>query len=267
MIELTPLEIESVRAFMHDECGNDLSQREYLVSSLVGILCDRLGYRRFRDFWVDASEDTIAGAELRQQVIDTLTTSYSYFHRESRHFALLKELVRNGAIGTGPKPLRIWSAGCATGEEPYNIAMVLEDMRREGRLSSGYRIVASDISTKALAVAKAGHYSTADVARLPLAWRDRYCLRTHDGCEMRAELRRGIAFRHENILNPRPGGTFDIIWCRNVIIYFDQTVIDSLLKEFKRLTRLGGYLFLGHAEIATSIEGFSYVQPSVWLRD
>lgn len=265
-IRLTPGEIAQVSAFMRDICGNDFSDKEYLIGSKMGLLCSSLGYTRFFDLWDEAHGTTMSAAKRRQQIIDALTTNYSYFYREERHFACLAELVRNRSLPVTDGPLRIWSVGCATGEEPYNIAMALEDARREGFLARGYHIVASDISSKAIAAAERGCYEVSDFARLPSAWRTKYCFRTQDGCEVKGMLRENVEFRLENVLEPRPDKPFDAIWCRNMLIYFSKPSIKRLCTTFSAMVRPGGYLFLGHAEILGDIDGFVYVEPSVWKR-
>ncbi|MDO4536732.1 MAG: CheR family methyltransferase [Coriobacteriales bacterium] len=266
-IKLTKGEVEQVAAFMSEVCGNDFSGKEYLISSKMGLLCQQEGFLHFYDFWDSVRGHTMEAARRRQQVIDALTTNYSYFFREDQHFARLSELIGSGILPVVPGKLRVWSVGCATGEEPYNIAMALEDCRRMGQLPFGYKIVASDISSKAIAIAEKGRYSLDDYARLPPAWRKRYCGRAGDGCEVSQLLRANVEFRLENVLEPRPDAPFDLVWCRNMIIYFNSHAIKRLCSLLKGLVKPGGYLFFGHAEVLEGVSGFTYVEPSLWRRN
>lgn len=267
VVQLTTAEVAQVVALMHDLCGNDFSDKPHLVAAKMGSFCMHLGYERFCDLWGDLQGHSIAAAELRQQLIDELTTSYSYFYRESKHFDRLADFVREGSLPVGVGPLRVWSAGCASGEEPYNIAMALEDLRRAGQLPLGYQVIASDIASDAISLARAGSYDWANCLRMPSVWRARHCQPTAEGCEVGYHIRSHVEFRLENVLEPRPSAAYDVVWCRNMIIYFDQKSIERFCTLLRGLVKPGGYLFLGHSEILSDIKGFTYLEPSIWRRD
>lgn len=267
VVTLTRHEADQVVEFMLQASGNDLSDKIQLVSSKMGILCADAGYRHFYELWDALQGATIAASRLRQKVIDELTTSYSYFYREKVHFDRLARLVSTGALPVGAGDLRIWSAGCATGEEAYNIAMTLEDERSAGQLARRYHVVGSDISSKAIATAQAGRYDVADVSRMPPHWRNLYCVRSGHCYDVVNALRRNVEFRHENVLSPRLDMPFDAVVCRNMLIYFDQESAKRFCTLLKARVKPGGYLFLGHTEIMGSMPGFTYVEPSIWQRD
>lgn len=264
---LTPHEIGQVVDFMRQASGNDFTDKEKLVGSKMGALCSSTGYERFRDLWDAAQQPTIAGSQLKQRIIDEFTTSYSYFYREKAHFELLGRLIAQGDLPVGTPDLRVWSAGCATGEEPYNIAMALEDARAAGTLHGDYAVVGSDISARALQVAKAGRYSADNASRMPPHWRNLYC--KHDDQEycVAPRLRTHVELRLESVFAPRPDLPFDLVMCRNMLIYFDQASIERFCALVRGRVKSGGYLFLGHTEIMGQIDGFSYIAPSVWRRD
>lgn len=267
VVQLKQHEIELVVQFMQQTCGNDLSDKTALVSSKMSALCTQLGYRHFYELWDTVKGTSIASARLRQKVIDELTTSYSYFYREDTHFKRLSELVASGDLPVDEGALRVWSAGCASGEEVYNIAMALEDARRGGLLAGQYQIVGSDISSYAINAALESRYDIADVARMPPHWRNLYCMRSGQEYEIKGELRNHVEFRLENVLTPRPDIPFDVVMCRNMMIYFDKDSIDLFCTLLQGRVKPGGYLFLGHAEIISNLPGFTYVEPSLWRRN
>jgi len=266
-VRLTQREIDQVIEFMHQSCGNDFSDKESLVASKMSVLCGQLDYQHFYQLWDDMQGTTIAAAHLRHLVIDELTTSYSYFYREDSHFALLTKLISEGKLPAYGSELRLWSAGCASGEEAYNLAMTVEEARRGGLFAGPYHVVGSDISEHAIEDAVAGLYDVVDVSRMPPHWRTQYCMRSGSGYEVKSQLRDHVEFRCENVLSPRPDTPFDVVMCRNMMIYFDNQAIDQFRFVLQGRVKPGGYLFLGHAEILNALPGFTYVEPSLWRRD
>jgi chemotaxis protein methyltransferase CheR len=190
-------------------------------------------------------------------LIDAVTTNKTDFFREPSHFEYLErtavpELMKISDAGAR-RELAVWSAGCSTGEEPYTIAMVL------GRYASahhGFRfsVLGSDISTRVLAAAKAGIYEEEKAEPIPLELKRSYFLRSKDRerRQVRAApaLRAFVSFQRVNLMDDRYGleGTMDVIFCRNVIIYFDRPTQERLVGRLARCLRTGGYLFMGHSE-------------------
>lgn len=267
VLHLTQHEIGQVIDFMRRASGNDFVDKEALVGSKMGMLCSQAGYHHFYELWDAMQGASIASAKLRQRVIDELTTSYSYFYREPAHFSTLASLIAAGELPAGKGELRAWSAGCASGEEAYNIAMTFEDARHAGHLTGHYRIVGSDISSKAIDAAAAGRYDFANVARMPLHWRNLYCLHSGQTYDIKGRLKDRVEFRRENVLAPRLDAPFDVVMCRNMVIYFDQDSLERFCSLLHSRVKPGGYLFLGHTEIMSKMDGFTYVEPSVWRRD
>jgi chemotaxis protein methyltransferase CheR len=160
-----------------------------------------------------------------------------------RHPAQLAALGRLAAAAAGP--LTVWSAGCATGEEPYSVAIALLEAGRAGR---GDRVVATDLSDRALAAARVGLYGPRALRNLPPA----IAARWFDGGERVAEVpRRLVSFAHHNLVSdpPPPGGPFDVVFCRNVLIYFDSPTAVSVLYRLADALRPGGALVLGPVEL------------------
>ena len=196
----------------------------------------------------------VAGADERQALLDEVTIPETHFFRNPPQIRALRKYVLPELLkqAGATRRLRIWSAGCSTGEEPYTIAMLLHELLPA---SSGWdiKVIASDISTRALAAARRGRYSErAFVMTEPVDLQRFFVLDTNNGCyEVRAEIKELVEFRHHNLVTEVPPvgpGQLDLLLCRNVTIYFDRETTRSLMERFHTSLRDGGYLFLGHAE-------------------
>ena len=207
-------------------------------------------------------------------MLDALCTNLTGFFREPAHFDLLAEHVVPACAKrptTGPQRLRIWSAGCSTGEEPYSIATaVLGAVVDPGAWDIG--VLATDLSTKALLTAKKGVYSAKRVEAVPVSLRAR-CFelvqrRPEKLYRVRQGVRELIHFARMNLTAPWPmEGPFDVIFCRNVMIYFEPDTERQLVERFWRLLAPGGLLMIGHSEsLATLRHRFRYVQPTVYRK-
>jgi chemotaxis protein methyltransferase CheR len=204
------------------------------------------------------------------QLLDAISTNITSFFREPGHFAVLRRMAPRW-IREGRRRLRFWSAACSSGEEAYSLAMTLSEAI--GGEEVDLKILATDISTRALAAAQEGVYDRPALAPVPPALRNRYFERRHEAGEpryqVRPALRRLIVFKRFNLADPPfpLRGPFDAILCRNVMFYFDDRVKSRLLEEFRRLLRPGGWLFLGHAESLSGLAaGFRCVRPSVLVK-
>lgn len=226
------------------------------------LLCSRLsrrlrhhGMQRFGEYYELLRSRDPKGEELRQMV-NCVTTNKTHFFREPHHFDFLGERVFPEVAARSPRGaphrLRIWSAGCSTGEEPYSIAITVAERLRQ--LSAwNVRILASDIDTQVLEHAEAGIYSADSAAELPPQSRAQWfeSVPEHDDAlSVRDELRQMIAFRRINLVDERwpINTTFDVIFCRNVTIYFDRATQERLYTRFAQMLRPGGYLIAGHSE-------------------
>ncbi|MFW6331107.1 MAG: CheR family methyltransferase [Gemmatimonadota bacterium] len=261
-LELSPDEFGRISATMQAVAGIRLPPgKETLVKSRLSKRLRALGLPDFDAYLRRVEED--GGGELRHMV-DALTTNKTSFFREPAHFDHLTGEALP-ALG-GAAPLRIWSAGCSTGEEPYTLAMVLRehDPKRDDA-----RILGTDISTRALALARQGEYAEPVLAGVPAPLRDRYFEVAGPG-RFRAGggLRSLVSFGRLNLMSEWPmRGPFDVIFCRNVMIYFDRDVRERLVARFHGLLREGGYLYVGHSESLTGLDHmFRYVRPAVYRR-
>lgn len=209
-------------------------------------------------------------------MIDAVTTNKTDFFREADHFDYLIETIVPEArrrFGAGlSRPLSIWSAGCSTGEEPYTIAMVLEECREKDPRFS-YRIFASDLSSQVLEKAQAGIYDEAKAAVVPMSFKKKYMLRSRAPgsalVRMKPELRARLSFARINFMDERYpiDETFDVVFCRNVIIYFERKTQELILGRLCNHVRESGWLILGHSETLTGMDvPLKSVAPTIYER-
>lgn len=260
-LDLSDREFDRISTTVQDLAGIRLPPgKETLVKSRLSKRLRALGLADFEAYLRFLDEDG-TGSELAEMV-DALTTNKTSFFRESVHFDHFA-----GELEAGQRtPLRVWSAGCSTGEEPYTLAMMI---REHGSSLTDARILGTDISGRALGVARHGEYTEAGLAGVPEAFRRRYFQKTVDGhLRINAELRSLVTFARLNLLGDWPmRGPFDVIFCRNVMIYFDRDVRERLVRRFHGLLRPGGHLYVGHSESLTGLEhSFDYVRPAVYRR-
>ncbi len=231
--------------------------------------------KRLRELGLRSEEEYLSrlrGADAREEIIlflDAISTNFTKFFREPDHFELLREDVL-AALHAGQRRFRFWCAGCATGEEPYTVAMTVSELLG----TADWRILATDLSTRALARASAGVYGDEEVADVPARHREKFLTRERreDGSStwtVSKRLRERIVFHRLNLArHPYPmTGPLDAVFCRNVMIYFDRPMRALLVGEVERLVKPGGRFFIGHSETLNGIETVLQVErPSVYRR-
>lgn len=200
-------------------------------------------------------------------LIDAITTNVTQFFREAEHIELLEDQVGRW-LREGRRRFRFWSAGCSTGEEPYSLAMMLRGI--DGIKGADVRILATDVSTRVLQKAMAGRYRISKAEAVPERHgRGSFVNGTESHVDIADPLKAMVMFRKLNLnTTPYPiKGTFDAIFCRNVMIYFDRELRARIVEEAHRLLEPGGYLVVGHAETLLGMDSqFEYVQPSVYRK-
>ncbi|MHC1480579.1 CheR family methyltransferase [Frateuria aurantia] len=203
-------------------------------------------------------------------LLSAVSTNVTRFFRESHHFDYLAKELLPKWLAAGRTRLRLWSAGCASGEEAYTLAMVLERAVRESGRSVDALILATDLSIEALEAANAGVYRVDELTDVPADLRTRWFMRgtgLHEGeARIRPELREWIRFQRLNLLERWPmQGQFDVIFCRNVVIYFDRDGKRRLFSRFAGQIQSRGYLFLGHSESMAGLsEDFDLIGRSIY---
>lgn len=243
-------------AIARQSAGINLKEgKEALVAARLAKRLRALGMTSTRQYIRLLEEDT-TGEEL-QHYIDSIATNYTSFFREPDHFDVLQKYLVNGQQ-MGQTRFRFWSAACSTGEEPYTMAMALREVIASDE-EIDWKILATDISHKALSKAIAGHYEDKSVKKVPIAWRVAN-FRAIPGprgarFEVVPEIRSKVTFARVNLSKPPfpMRGPLDAIFCRNVMIYFSNEVRQNLLREIERLLKRGGILFMGHSESLTTL--------------
>jgi chemotaxis protein methyltransferase CheR len=215
-----------------------------------------------------------AGAGEVTSMIDVITTNKTDFYREPGHFEFLTGTVLPMLDAGAGRPLQVWSAGCSSGQEPYSLAMVLSQYAEQQR-PAVYRfsILATDISTRMLEKARLGIYDLEAIAPIPTEVRRKYVLKSRNAANAVArvapEIRARVEFRRLNLMDAEFALTHppDVIFCRNVVIYFDKATQEQLVIRFVRSLRPNGYLFMGHSE---TLHGFRVplvqVAPTVYRK-
>lgn len=282
--DLTPRDYELFRRLVYAKSGINLGDHKtQLVRARLGKRVRERGLRSFREYYRCVEQDE-SGEELCA-LLDAISTNTTHLFREAHHFQFLRTLLDGWLCDqnwlAGRSALRIWSAGCSSGEEAYSIAMVAHDVLRRHRQCARptaaarleLKILATDLSTRMLDRARLGRYEAHRVGTVPAPLRQRY-LRTIrvDGqafAEVVPELRRMITFAHFNLMQrtfPFRHG-FDVIFCRNVMIYFDRPTQEALVNRFTRHLLPGGYLLIGHSESLTGIShSLKYVEPTIYRK-
>ncbi len=258
------------RKIVYEKSGIQLRDgKESLVCARVGKRMRALGMDDYRAYLRHVIKDQ-SGEEV-VLLLDAISTNVTSFFREPEHFDILAEKLEEW-LEAGQRRFRLWSAACSSGEEPYSMAMKLQEAIA-GYENVNARILATDISTKVLEKCAAGMYRDDKVEPVPRTLRLKYFDHERNGegsvYKAREALRRPILFKRLNLSSPPfpMRGPMDVIFCRNVMIYFDNDVRRRLLAEAYRLLRPGGYLMVGHAESLTGMMSpFKSVRPSIYVK-
>jgi chemotaxis protein methyltransferase CheR len=265
---LSGFEFDKIRALAHKEFGLDLrAGKEQLVSARLGKHVRKLGYHTFRDYLTHVQSDATGAALM--DMIDALTTNFTSFMREPAHFEFLRKTVLPEF--ENQQPVQIWSAACASGEEPYSIALsVLEELGE--RALREVRILATDISTRVLETARQGVYASDRLDGVAHETLRKYFLRGEQRWKgwfrVNPKLREMLEFRRMNLTEPFPSmPQFSVIFCRNVMIYFDRETQDRLVDRMTHCLAPGGYLFTGHSEsLVHGSHALEYVLPAIYRK-
>ncbi len=254
---------------VYEKAGIHLGdQKQALVAARVSKRLRELNLSDYREYLKYLREDKTEGELVH--LLDAISTNVTSFFRESVHFDFLQEKMKVW-LGQGQRRFRFWSAASSSGEEPYTMAMVLKEA------TAGYnvdmRILATDISTRILARAEEGFYPAEKASAVPSNLLNKYFEKTETekghGYRVSKNLRDMILFKRLNLSKPPfpMKGPMDAVFCRNVMIYFDNDVRRRLLSEVQRLLKNDGYLFVGHAEsLAGQLCTLANVKPSIYVK-
>jgi chemotaxis protein methyltransferase CheR len=274
-VRLTQAEFRQIADLAYERFGLDLKRgKEALVAARLGKKLRKLGFQTFAEYHRHVLADSTGEALI--ELIDALTTNHTSFLREPAHFEFLARAVNEELREASA--LRVWSAACSSGEEPYSIAMCLANALsrtpapRPGLPNAArqFRILATDISTRVLASARRAVYPAGRFDDIPEAWRRTYLLRGRGESQgyfkIKPELAQTVEFARLNLIEPfPPREPFQVIFCRNVMMYFDKPTQQSIVQRLAQCLARGGYLFVGHSESLTGVDhGLQYVRPAVY---
>lgn len=272
-IELTETDFTKFSRLVYDQSGISLHDgKKELVKARLGKRIRQGNFRSFRDYYDFVVSDP-TGEELIQ-LLNSISTNFTHFFRENQHFDYLTQevvpvLKKN--MGSSRRKIRVWSAGCSTGEEPYTIAITLLEARGSG---AGWvpEILATDLSTKVLGFARCGIYERKKTQTLSQDLMRKYFLRGEnqwrDYVKIKPSVKEVITFQRFNLMDAlSQKDPFDCIFCRNVMIYFDKETRKALVNRFYNNLEEGGHLFIGHSESLTGMDHpFHYVKPAIYKK-
>ncbi|MEM6856255.1 MAG: protein-glutamate O-methyltransferase CheR [Pseudomonadota bacterium] len=256
-------DFERIARLVHQEAGIVLSQgKAMLAYSRIAPLVRASSANSFSEYL----EDLDKSPTLKTRTIAVLTTNHTYFNREPHHYEHFASHVRPALLerAAARMPVRLWSAGCSSGEEVWTLMMVLLGTdRAEGLKIANHDILtlASDLADHAVSAAEEGRYPNDAMNAVPEPLRTIWCDNASGELSIGSEVRRLVRFRRLNLLRSWPlKGKFDVIFCRNVMIYFDEPTKERLVLRFAQQLRPGGFLYIGHSE-RVSGEADSILRP------
>lgn len=253
-LEITPDEFKVVQKFLCDACGIVLNDgKEYLVKSRLGAVLRETEYNSASDL-IKALRVGNASLAVQARVVDAMTTNETFWFRDANQFEELKRVILPELMKNRAGTLRIWSAASSSGQEPYSISMCVEEFQRSpaanGFPKKAVQIVGTDISTSVLEEAKRAVYSDLALSRgLNQDYRSRYFQKCSDGWRLHESITSRVRFQQFNLLKPYAAlGKFDVIFCRNVLIYFSEDVKRDMIARMAQCLNPGGYFLLSSTE-------------------
>lgn len=270
-VELSQSEFKQIASYILEHFGLNLMEKKSLVKNRLINMVLRSSYSSFTEFFKAASQDKTG--LMMASILDQLTTNHTFFYREKEHFELLintilpqllKDLAKNGE-----SEIRIWSAGCSTGEEPYTLSIILQEFFKK-KPSWQFDILATDISKQVLNIALKGVYPKLEITKLKPELQDKYFKHLDsNNVLIKEEIKKHILFKRLNLAGSDFPfkKKFHIIFCRNVMIYFKEDFKLKLINQFYKHTHQNGYLFIGHSE-ALLPQGFLYKKllPTIYTK-
>ena len=254
MIQITEKEFAMLTEYIHSEYGIELKkEKQLLLMGRLHKLLIELGFDSFTDYYHYLISDKTG--EASSVLIDKVSTNHTFFMREPEHFDYFKNTVlpylKKKKEQENNRDIRLWCAASSTGEEPYTLAMIMADFFGTDAHHWDKKLLATDISNQVLDTAKRGIYDKDRLQVLPPNWKLRY-FKNYDASKMMVvdEIKKEVIFRRFNLMTPTFvfKKKFDVVFCRNVMIYFDAPTQRRVLERIHRVMKPGGLLFVGHAE-------------------
>lgn len=276
MQTITEAEFEKLADYIQRNYGIFLKKEKMtLVTGRLGNVLLSKNMNSFSEYFDYVVSDRSGQAAV--ELINKITTNHTFFMREEEHFNYFQSVVLpylNKSVSD--KDLRIWSAGCSSGEEPYTIAMIIDDYFGKEKLLWDTKVLATDISSNVLEEARRGTYSSDDISHLPPQWQQKYfnCIMTgstsKECAELTQRIRNEVIFRKFNLMESvfPFKRKFHVIFCRNVMIYFDNDTKTRLVNKLYDLTEDGGFLFIGHSEsLNRDKTRYKYIMPALYRKE
>ncbi len=271
MITITNKEFQQLAAYIKANYGINLKEEKkaLITGRLYNVLMQN-DFRSFSEYFQYIVADKTGTAV--EILINKITTNHTFFMREADHFSYFNNTVLpNITRNRKDRDLRIWSAGCSSGEEAYTLAMIVDEfLGKEKRLWDS-KVLATDISSKVLEIAKKGIYSNDGIVSIPASWKLNYFKKIdEEKSVLNDSIKNEVIFRKFNLMDKTFPfrRKFDVIFCRNVMIYFDEETKCELVDKFYDLMEYGGYLFIGHSEsLNREVTRFKYIMPAVYRKE
>lgn len=271
--ELSDRDFRRFSSLVHEKCGIELhGGKKELVRARLGKRLREGGFKDFRAYYDYVLEDD-RGEEL-VKMLDAISTNLTSFFREEKHFDFLNHTVFPSCVAENGRcsRLRVWSAGCSSGEEPFSLAICMMEYFGD-KLPFDAKILGTDISTKVLARARDGIYAGERLNKIPKVLLRKYfqkgCGAQEGRFRVKPFLRSLVEFQRFNLMDPFPfREKFHVVFCRNVMIYFNKQTQQELVNKFHDCLVDGGYLLIGHSESLTGIDHkFKYIKPTVYYKE
>lgn len=271
MLKISEKEFRQLADYIKANYGIYLKdEKQTLLTGRLSSVLEEKNFASFAEYFDYIVADNSGNAVVT--LIDKITTNHTFFMREVDHFNFFKEKVLPQLTSNSKnKDLRIWSAGCSSGEEPYTLAMIIDEFFGMDKKCWDTKILATDISSKVLDIALEGVYTNERIATIPTSWKHTYFRKAeNEKSVLIPKIRNEVIFRKFNLMDKTFPfrKKFHVVFCRNVMIYFDNKTKIDLVKKFYDLTEPGGYLFIGYSESLNRNETeYKYIQPSVYRKE
>lgn len=268
MLKMTDSDFNRLVAYMKQNYGINLDRKRVLIEGRLSNMISSRGFKSFKDFIDFALADKTGNETM--QLVNKLTTNHTFFMREPEHFEFLKSTVLPYLEKTNvrDRTLNLWCAASSTGQEPYTIVMTIDEYFGANAAAWRVNLLATDLDTDVLKTAQAGIYTLDMLKDVPKPWLAKYFTKV-DATRYQVidRLKKQITFKQFNLMNKIPiQKPYDLISCRNVMIYFEQDTKNALVERFYDVTKEGGYLFIGHAESVGRNTKYTYVKPAIYRR-
>lgn len=269
MLTINDKDFHRLVEFVHKNYGIDLSKKRQLISGRLSNTILSMGFNSFEEF-IDHLIKNQKPEDI-ELTLNKLTTNYTFFMREGAHFDYFTNTILPYLVETKKdRVLSIWSAGCSSGEEPYTISMILKEFFGAKAAMWDTRVLATDISQNALYAATNAVYDEESLKEVSPTWKKKYFTPAGEPgtYTVTPDIKKNVIFRTFNLMDPiKFRLKFDVIFCRNVMIYFDQATKEALVNRFYNATNDGGYLLIGHSEsLSKGSTPYKYLMPATYRK-